>query len=251
MKIRMLVGVFLGLAFITSCTSSQAADSASQGSSNSAATPVVVGENISLTTEDGIRLDANFYPASGDVAVVLAHMGITDQSSWSTFASESAQAGKPALTFDFRCYGKSECRQGVAAETSLTDVLTAMRYLRDRGYSRIVCMGASMGASACLHASMKEELAGLVFIAGDREMVLNGGWYPDDIVNPDMPKLFIVAEQDPYTVVVGDTQRYYRDSPEPKQLILYPDAVHGTDLFATPSGSAFHQALMDFLLAIN
>jgi pimeloyl-ACP methyl ester carboxylesterase len=98
---------------------------------------------------------------------------------------------------------------------------------------------------------MQEDLAGLVFIAGPRELILNGKWYPDDIINPDMPKLFITADQDPYATVISDTKRYYADSPEPKQLILYPETVHGTDLFATPSGSHFHQALMDFLLAIK
>jgi len=251
MKIRLLAGVILGVFVMTGCNLNPVTETTPQGKLRTETARFVGGENVSLTTEDAIRLDANFFPANGDVAVVLAHMGIADQTSWWAFASESAQAGIAALIFDFRCYGKSECRQGVAAETSMTDVLTAIRTLRDKGYQRIVCIGASMGASACLQASMQVDLAGLVFIAGDREIILNGKWYPDDIVNPDMLKLFIVAEQDPYSIAVGDTQRYYRDSPEPKQLILYPESVHGTDLFATPSGSKFHQALMDFLLAIR
>jgi len=43
----------------------------------------------------------------------------------------------------------------------------------------------------------------------------------------------------------------YNISPQPKQLITYPETVHGTELFDTGHGSQFWQALFDFLLAIN
>jgi dienelactone hydrolase len=209
------------------------------------------GEVISLTTEDGLRLSGTLYRAGGDLAVVYAHMGISDQPSWQPFAAETADQGMTALTFSFRCFGSSECSQGIETENHLLDVRSAIRYLRDQGYQRIVCMGASMGAAACLNASMQEDLAGLVFIAGPRELLMNGKRYPDDIVNPGMPKLFITADRDPYPIVISDTKRYYNDSPEPKQLIIYPETVHGTDIFNSPSGSQFHKALMDFLLAIK
>jgi pimeloyl-ACP methyl ester carboxylesterase len=251
MKAVSLLGVVFWIIALTGCNINKAADINPQETMMVKITASVAGENISLTTEDNIRLDGNFYQASGEVAVVLAHMGIADQTAWSSFAADIAKAGMAALTFDFRCFGKSECTQGISTEMHLTDLLAAIHYLQTQGYQRIVCMGASMGATACLQASMQEDLAGMVFIAGDREILLNGKWYPDDLVSPAMPKLFIVAEQDPYSVVVADTQRYYNDSPEPRQLIIYPEAVHGTDLFDTPSGEKFHQALMDFLLAIR
>jgi dienelactone hydrolase len=213
------------------------------------------GEAFTLTTADNVALAATIYRADGDLAVVYAHMGgnqagATDQTTWSAFATETADQGMTALTFDFRCYGQSACAQGIATEMRLTDVLTAVRYLREQGYERIVCMGASMGGTACRNASMQEDLAGLVFIAGDSEILLNGKTYPDDIINPDMPKLFIVAEQD-VSIIVSDTKKFYTISTEPRELLLYPETVHGTDIFLTPSGSQFHQALMDFLLAIK
>ena len=211
----------------------------------------VQGEVFTLTAEDNLTLAATIYRAEGDLAVVFTHMGIADQTSWQDFAGDTASQGITALTFDFHCFGLSECSQGLSAELNLADTLVAIRYLRDQGYERIACVGACMGGSACLNASMQEDLAGMVFVAGPRELIPNGKLYPDDIVNPAMPKLFIIAEQDPYTSVTSATQRYYRDSPEPKQLISYFEAAHATDLFKTPSGSQFHQALMDFLLAIK
>ncbi len=207
------------------------------------------GEVISLTTEDAIKLSGTWYPASGDSAVVLAHMGIADQTSWASFAVEVAEAGMPVLTFDFRCFGKSECTATVDGETNLVDVRAAIKYLHDKDYQRIACVGASMGGAACLNASMQENLTGLAFIAGPSSFLLNGKLYPDDIVNPGMPKLFMTGDQD-VSIIIFATQHYYDISPDPKKLILYPEAAHGTDIFSTPSGEKFRQDLMDFLLAI-
>jgi pimeloyl-ACP methyl ester carboxylesterase len=248
MKLRSVILCFTLLLLLPACNATQLT-----GTPVPEMTPTArsQGEIVSLTAEDGLLLSGTIYRAEGDLAVVYAHMGIIDQTSWQAFAAEAADQGMTALTFDFRCFGLSKCNQGNETELHLLDILSAIRYLRDQGYQRIVCMGASMGAAACLQASMQEDLAGLVFIAGEREILFNGNWYPDDIVNPGMPKLFIVAEQDPYSVAVEDTQRYYKDSPEPKQLILYPESVHGTDLFATSSGGKFHQVLIDFLRAIK
>jgi pimeloyl-ACP methyl ester carboxylesterase len=248
MKYRSCMVLFSLFLIVSGCNPAQPAAGLTPQSSPTAHTR---GEVISLTTEDGLQLSGTLYLADGDLAVVYAHMGIADQPSWQPFAIETADQGITALTFSFRCFGLSACNTNNDTEGHVLDVLSAIHYLRDQGYQRIVCMGASMGAAACLLASLQEDLAGLVFIAGDREFILNGKFYPNDIVNPDMPKLFITADKDPYSPVISDTKRYYADSPEPKQLILYPEAVHGTDLFNTPSGSQFHQALMDFLLAIK
>jgi pimeloyl-ACP methyl ester carboxylesterase len=207
-----------------------------------------------LTTEDDVKLASNFYRADGKAAVVFAHMGIADQTAWENFAMQVAQAGMPSLTFDFRCYGNSFCKtigEGAEAEVNLLDVLTAIHYLQDQGYERIVCVGASMGASACLNASLDEALAGLIFIAGNQTVRRDGRVYPRDIVADVMPTLFMVADSDRYTFVVGDTRLYYEASPQPTQLILFPEKKHGTELFNSESGDEFHQALMGFLLAIK
>jgi pimeloyl-ACP methyl ester carboxylesterase len=217
-------------------------------------TVTVSGRFKYLMTEDGVKLAANFYAAGGKVAVVFAHMGIADQISWEKFAIEIAQAGMPALTFDFRCYGNSFCKPGIEgneAEVNLQDVLTAIRYLQEQGYERIACVGASMGASACLNASLDEDLAGLVFIAGNQTSRRDGRVYPRDVVAIEMPTLFMVADMDRYTFVIGDTRTYYEASAQPTQLMLFPENKHGTELFNSKSGDEFHQALMDFLLAIR
>jgi len=98
-----------------------------------------------------------------------------------------------------------------------------------------------MGATSCLNATLRKNLAGLVFIAGDTTVPVDGLSYPENLINPGMPKLFIVAEKDRYAPVRTDTPMTYNISPQPKQLITYPETVHGTELFDTGHGSQFWQ----------
>jgi alpha/beta superfamily hydrolase len=250
-KISPLLGIVLSLIALTGCDMLRTAGVSLNGGKGQEATPIVEAESVSLTTEDGIQLDANYYPSTGEVAVVFAHMGIDTQTSWRAFATEMAQAGMPALTFDFRCFGKSECSFNNTEPLNVKDVQAAIAYLRSLGYEKVVCVGASMGAMACMEATLHEELAGLGFIAGAKITWFSGLSYPADMINPAMPKLFIVADHDHYTQCVTDTYLYYDVSPQPKKYFTFPGMAHGTQLFVSPSGDQFHQVLMDFLLAIK
>jgi pimeloyl-ACP methyl ester carboxylesterase len=215
------------------------------------ATSTVAGKYVEFITEDNVRLAGTFYPAPGKVAVVFAHMGITDQTSWQGFAARLAENGMPALTFDFRCNGLSDCKGGNISYFTIMDIQAAIEYLRDQSFERIVCVGASMGSMACLNATLRENLAGLVFIAGETTYPLDNLSYPRDLVNPEMPKLFIVSENDRYSQVVTDTPSLYTVSPDPKQLVTFPSSLHGTELFDSEFGEQFSQLLLNFLLPIN
>jgi alpha-beta hydrolase superfamily lysophospholipase len=180
------------------------------------------GQLVSFTAEDGVKLAGTLFLAKGDTAVVLAHMGIADQKSWQPFAGHIAGRGYTALTFDFRCYGLSDCGKMGQSESLFTqDMRAAIRFLREHGLKRITCMGASMGGTACMNAALDEELAGMVVIASTSPLYM-GKQYPEDLVNPAMPKLFIVAAKDRYAQVVSATSSLYDKSPEPKKLKIFP-----------------------------
>jgi dienelactone hydrolase len=205
------------------------------------------GQVVSFTAEDGVKLAGALFPAQGDTAVVLAHMGIADQKSWQSFAGYIAGRGFTALTFDFRCYGLSECgKLGKNESLHALDIRAAIRFLRGRGVKRIVCMGASMGGAACMSAALEEELAGMVVIASPAPLYM-GKEYPKDLINPAMSKLFIVAEKDRYAQVVPAIYSLYDRSPGPKKLGIFPGTVHGTELFATQSGAEFRDLLTHFM----
>ena len=133
-------------------------------------------------------------------------------------------------------------------EAHLADLRAAFDLLRERGYRRIVCAGASLGARACISAALFEEMAGLVFLAGPDPGIVDGRQYPQDLVSPDMPKLFVVAEYDPYAVARTAVPSLYEISPEPRDLRTFPGTAHGTDLFSTEYGTEFRDLLADFLL---
>ena len=216
--------------------------------------PVEV-EAVSFRTGDGVRLDGNLYTSEGakGSVVLLAHMGLDDQRGWAGFAKHVAGRGWPALTFDFRCFGQSGCdrqRSGNADEFYLQDILAATRYLRGRGYSGIVCMGASLGGSACINLAMEEDLAGLVVIASGNPYPISAKHFPDDLVSPDMPKLFVVAEYDPYAVARTAVPNLYELSTEPRELRTFPGTAHGTEMFSTEYGGEFRDLVANFLLQL-
>jgi hypothetical protein len=43
------------------------------------------------------------------------------------------------------------------------------------------------------------------------------------------------------------TTNLYEQSPEPKQIKIFPGTVHGTELFETEYGSEFTELLVNFL----
>jgi Tol biopolymer transport system component/pimeloyl-ACP methyl ester carboxylesterase len=204
-------------------------------------------EEVTLITEDGAELAGALF-GSGETAVVLAHQGggNADQTSWHAFAQVVAEHGMAALSFDFRGHGRSVGPRDPGAVDQ--DVTAAVQFLRERGYEKIVCIGASMGGTACTRVAVDDGLAGLVtlgstMVAGMGDPVRVS---TSELASLALPKMFITAEEDTYAVV-DHTQRMYEVAPEPKALHLLPGEAHGTDLFSTDQGEALTAILLEFL----
>jgi pimeloyl-ACP methyl ester carboxylesterase len=210
-------------------------------------------ETVSITTEDGLKLSGNFFHTESDMAVLFVHMaGPNDQKNWIPFANEVAQRGFSALTFDMRCYGESDCRGGTEPGwvTLNRDMQAAIKFLRDKGFKHIVCAGASMGGRACVTVAFDEELAGMIIVSGTasddpekKDM--------NNMVNPGMPKLFIVSESDPTVERVADMTRLYENAPGPKAFHTFPGTAHGTEFFKAQYGGAVSRLIYDFLYSIR
>ncbi|MBN1451593.1 MAG: alpha/beta fold hydrolase [Anaerolineales bacterium] len=210
-------------------------------------------ESVSITAEDGLNLSGNFFHTEGDTAVLFVHMaGPNDQKNWIPFANEVAQRGFSALTFDLRCYGESDCRGGTEPGwiPLSRDMQAAINFLREKGFKRIVCVGASMGGRACITVAFDEELAGLIIVSGTasddpEKKDLN------KMVNPGMPKLFVVSESDPTVNRVADMNRLYESAPDPKVFHTFPGTAHGTEFFKAQYGGALSRLIFDFLYNIR
>jgi predicted alpha/beta-hydrolase family hydrolase len=215
-------------------------------------TPEVAVEELTFVTEDGVSLAGTLYlPPEADIALVLAHQGTagTDQRSWQPFAELTAQRGFATLTFDFRGRGQSE---GLLDVRFLRrDVVAAIDVLRQRGFERIVCMGASMGGTACLTAALDTDLEGLVVIASGMSLVAPTRVGAEDLAGLTMPKLFVCTEDDTadgnVTGVAVVMEGMYEHSPEPKAIRIFPGTAHGTEPFDTEHGEELRELLLAFL----
>ncbi len=208
-------------------------------------------EAVSFVTEDGLDLVGTLFLSEGDVAVVLTHMaGENDQQNWMPFAHQIANIGFTALTFDFRCYGQSGCGGDLSGDVLSRDIRAAIGFLREQGFQRIVCMGASMGGRGCVNVAFDEELAGLVIVSGTASGDQNKQNLAD-FVNPDMPKLFIVSENDHIANRTLEMTRLYESAPEPKIFKTFPGTAHGTELLTSKHGLGFRQTILDFLEQIR
>lgn len=184
------------------------------------------------------------------MAVILAHMGMpdVDQQSWHQFARLLAERGFTALTFDFRGRGKSEGNP--VYNTLPYDVFAAIQFLEARGYERIVCIGASMGGTACMRATVNHDLAGLGVIAS----VMSNG-EPNqvsiyDLQQMTLPKVLVYAGNEAPAVVI-DMKIISEFAPEPKLVQVYQASAHGTNLFNTEYGSQLTEVLIGFLEAVR
>jgi len=208
--------------------------------------PPATVEAVSLTTEDDVTLSATLF-GQGKLAVILAHQGTegTDQKSWQPFAQTLAEKGFAALTLDFR--GRGQSQGYLQASQLIKDLNAAIQFLRGRGYQRIVCMGASMGGTACLRAALDHDLVGLVVIASQMSSGPPTSTEPDELSRLTLPKLYVCAENDRYSSVIPQMKQMFELSPEPKQLKFFPGTVHGTELFDTEYGDEFRNLLLDFV----
>ena len=219
------------------------------GKLTTSVSPTQVGtkvEAVSLTTEDNVTLSATLF-GQGQLAVILAHQGTegTDQKSWQPFAEVLAEKGYAALTLDFR--GRGQSQGYLQASQLIKDVNAAIQFLRGRGYQRIVCMGASMGGTACLRAALDNDLAGLVVIASPMSLGAPTAVEPDEFSRLKLPKLYVCAENDRYSPVIPQMKQMFELSPKPKQLRFFPGTVHGTELFDTEYGDEFRNLLLGFM----
>jgi dienelactone hydrolase len=206
-------------------------------------------ETVSFTTDDEINLEGTLFLSEGATAVVFAHMagGDNDQQNWIPFAERIARRGFTSLTFNFRCYGNSECGGRDSGSILISrDMGAAINFLHTQGFERVVCVGASMGGRGCVNAAFEQELVGLVIVSG------TGSSDPerknlDNFVSPNMPKLFIVSEDDHIADRTLSMTRLYESAPEPKTFKIFPGIAHGTELFDSKYKQEFRNTLLDFL----
>jgi hypothetical protein len=163
----------------------------------------------------------------GKIAVILASRGGYSETEWSAFAQVLAGEGFTALTMG------SQDDEGV----TILNVGYAIDFLKQNGFDKIICIGASNGASGCAYNANRPEIVGVVLVTYHGNA---------DLSKVTLPKLFIAAEQD--AVYRPKTEQGYQAAAEPKALIIVPGtAATGPALLDTSGGGDLRTNIVDFV----
>jgi hypothetical protein len=169
----------------------------------------------------------------GDLVVVMANQGNNDTYSWDGLARKLVEKGFVAVNFTYTVPD-----MGIAS-TELDQVID---YLVQKGkYQHIVCIGGSMGGTACGTVAQRPEIVGIALLAGGDSPDLSGAKYP---------KLFVTGEND--TCCAGFMKTAYDEAAAPKTLKIFPGTgAHAVGLFSSEYGDELTNLLVDFVQHIR
>ena len=199
------------------------------------------GRDVVLETDDGIRLDAWYFPGRGG-AMLVCNGNAGDRSMRAGLAVAFNRAGFSVLLFDYRGYGGNP---GDPSEDGLAaDARAAQQWLArqpDVDPRRIAYFGESLGAAVAVGLAVQSPPAALVLRSPFTSLPDVGAvhypWLPvqrllldrypsiDRIASVSAPVLVIAGDRDDI-VPMSLSRRFYDAAAEPKRFVLVPGAGH-------------------------
>ncbi len=218
----------------------------------------LAGEEVFITTSDGVRLAGWFFAAEGAPMTLLHFHGNAGNISGRLAQAKLwRQQGASVLLFDYRGYGKSagKIEKG---NNLLEDAHAALRWLENEKKipsERIVLYGESLGSYPAVHVAQEKKLAGLVLEAPFTNLLelarIHYSWVPEMILK-DFPMhnektianarapVFILHGSEDEICPVAMGERLYETAPAPKELYVIPGANHNNLLEVAQSAYVEH-----------
>ncbi len=200
--------------------------------------------NITLLTEDAVRLDARLWVTHPERVVIYFHEYREDQSSWWIYARERRDPAISALTVDFRGHGGSEGEPDDIAGM-LLDADAAIHYARESGYRHIMLVGSGMGGAVAIVAA-----------AGHPDISVVGLSVPSafntiaalDAAPLLSDRLALAASRDDLSAAYSLQE--FRDVAglDEERAQIYPGRAHGVKMLEGRAG-AMARSYLDSLLA--
>jgi alpha-beta hydrolase superfamily lysophospholipase len=189
--------------------------------------------HVRFATADGTTLGGTLWPATpprppSGPAVVLSNEYAAGQAGWGGLPEHLRRHGYTVLTYDWRGLGASGGR--FDPTKAAQDLRAAVAYLRQARPTRLVLVGASLGAmvTATQAAALHPVAIGLLSPARS----FAGVTVSDQVVRRlGMPKLLVTSEQDK---AAGQAAGIFRAAAPPKQVLDYPGDAHGTQVLHGP-----------------
>lgn len=194
-------------------------------------------ELVQFNPEDGGKIEAALFSADSNSRriIIYAHGAIFNKESWYFLAEEFQKQNIAGLSIDFRGYGNS--KPGKTNDKSY-DILGAINYAINNGYTNINIIGGSMGGAAVLSALDQNDsnIAKVVLMA------------PADgpaIKSEQIKKLFIVSKNEG---MVDRVLKIYKASADPKKLKEYSGSKHAQHLFNSEHENKVKNLIISFIV---
>jgi hypothetical protein len=151
---------------------------------------------VALESSDGVALEG-YLAGSGTTGIVLAHQSNGDACGWLPYAA-TLEDEALVLALDLRGYGGSDAGPDASEGRRYDlDVLAAAGALRERGATRVVLMGASLGAASALAAASQLDPPPDAVVALSPGEELDGAPLAQRVEGVTWSTRIVAAEDDP------------------------------------------------------
>jgi dienelactone hydrolase len=200
----------------------------------------VTKREAEITTRDGMKIKATYFPAGKPgPGVLLLHQCNRDRKSWDELAMQMAQAGIHVVTMDYRGYGESGGerylslspeKQAIEVQKWPGDIDAVYEFLLSKpgvDKTHMGAGGASCGVNNAVHLAHRHpEVKSLVLLSGSADdetikFVETTTW---------IPILSAASEEDDDVLPTMRWLMGFARNPEDK-LLSYKAAGHGTEMF--------------------
>lgn len=191
-------------------------------------------QKVSFTTEDGIKISANYWPSKSDKGVVLLHMLGRTKETWGGFPAEVNNADFQVLAIDMRGHGGSgggDFRNFTTKEwaDALKDIKAAKEFLVKNGADAngVYLIGGSIGANLALnYAAQDNSIKKIVLLSPGLD-------YRGILTLPSMNEykgaVFLASSSEDVQSFDG-TKQLYGAAKGSKEIREYENAGHGTNM---------------------
>jgi pimeloyl-ACP methyl ester carboxylesterase len=198
-----------------------------------------------VTTEDGLELDARLFFGHRDRIVILLHMFSSTQIAWYPFAQELQENGISVLTINFRGYGASEGDKHPGQIDR--DVRAALMFSRERGYQHVVLLGGSMGGTAAIVVAAEESVDGVISLSGPSRIRSLDAIKAIQRIN--VPLGLVAASEDLSAMNAFETLSKGNRLGTITELIV-PGRAHGSEILESIKSAELRRWILDFLSMI-
>lgn len=182
----------------------------------------LVGEHVTVLSEDGLNINAYVVPnekAKGNI-VLLHGMHGMDATSLFDYAKFVYDLGFTAISVDMRAHGKSEGEQLSFGYHEVNDVLAVIDFLKeDDRFSNqpIILYGISMGASTAINtAAISEDVTGIIAVS---PFLSIQNQVSDYMIRDGFPKAFVKIFQPSVNLVLSQKFGVRPVKESPKQTV--------------------------------